>query len=700
MRAFSKYSIAACLLGGALFLGGCTDPSDYDFDASAQQAQDDIAKKHVAAIFDPANGKIPPTNNLLFAGSTDGTLNIPVLSSDSAGAQLLKSALNTLDGFSTVNPIVADFGAAIDPESIKPGESVHLFELGKDSNGNTVIASEVTALAGTVTGADNNRMALIPTAPLKGSTTYAVIITNQVKTAEGYPVVASQTYNASKGTASLVGSEFEALEPIRLITNQNEALAAARGIKPADIVLSWQFKTQSIGHVLSKLHDAATAGNFVAIPAQDTSTGTSIQLTTKNFLDPQNQNPNIIGKADVYLGALTVPYYLHAAANTHDQSPNAGFMSTATGAPLSPADDTPVKTADITIPVLITVPNAHSKGQGVAPAEGFPVVIFQHGITANRTSLLPIADALADAGFVGVAIDLVLHGVDPNGNAAAIHASNTPFPNDTELTFDLDLVNNQTGAPGPDGAADPSGQFFINLASLPTSRDNIRQSVSDLFVLRKSLGGLTSGLTGVTVPKLDANTVRFIGHSLGGIVGSVFLAYEDDVGAATLAMPGGGIAQLLNNSPTFGPRIAAGLAANGIEKGTPEFDTFMAAAQWIVDPADPVNHAAQAGTKHPIHMIEVVGGNSNPPDPVIPNSVATAPLSGTEPLARLMGLSPVKTPGSNNGGLVRFTAGNHSSILIPGADSADVTIEMQTETATFMATNGASLPITNTAVVQ
>ena len=694
MRKFTSLSLAGCLLGGALFLDGCTDSTHYDFDASAQTAQEDLAKKSVAAIFDPANGKIPATNNLLFAGSTDGTLNIPTVSSDSTGAQLLKTALNTLDGFSTVNPIITDFGDALDPASIKAGDSVHVYELGRDADGNATVASEVTSLAGAVTGDNNDKLVLIPTVPLKGGTNYAVIITNKVKTAAGYPVVASQTYTASKGTASLVGSEFEALEPIRLVTNENEKLAASQGVKPSDVVLSWQFKTQTIGAVLQTLHDSAQASPLVVAPAVDASSGTPVQLTTKNFLDPTGQNPAIVGKANVYIGALTVPYYLNTGTGA-----TTGFLSTASGAPLSPADNTPVKKSDVTIPVLMTVPNAASKGGGAAPEGGFPVVIFQHGITANRTSLLPIADALADAGFVGVAIDLALHGVDPNGDAAAIHASNTPF-DETELTFDLDLVNNQTGAPGPDGLADPSGQFFINLTSLPTSRDNIRQSVSDLFVLRKSLGGIASGLPDVPAPALNADNVRFIGHSLGGIVGAVFLAFQDDVGAATLGMPGGGIAQLLNNSPTFGPRIAAGLAANGIDKGTPEFDAFMATAQWIIDPADPINHAAVAGAKHKIHMIEVVGGNSNPPDQVIPNSVATAPLSGTEPLARVMGLSPVAPPGASNGGLVRFNAGNHSSILIPTADTLDVTVEMQTETAAFLATNGANLPIANGDVIQ
>ncbi|MGV2480389.1 UNVERIFIED_CONTAM: hypothetical protein IGO34_26690, partial [Salmonella enterica subsp. enterica serovar Weltevreden] len=103
------------------------------------------------------------------------------------------------------------------------------------------------------------------------------------------------------------------------------------------------------------------------------------------------------------------------------------------------------------------------------------VVIFQHGITGNRSQMLPLSPALTQAGFAVIAIDLPLHGAAATGSEAALRV-----PGTTERTFDLDLVNNTTSAPGPDGSIDGSGTHFINLASLATSRDNLRQGVSDL----------------------------------------------------------------------------------------------------------------------------------------------------------------------------------------------------------------------------
>jgi hypothetical protein len=49
--------------------------------------------------------------------------------------------------------------------------------------------------------------------------------------------------------------------------------------------------------------------------------------------------------------------------------------------------------------------------------------------------------------------------------------------------------------------------------------------------------------------------------------------------------------------------------------------------------------------------------------------------------------------------VVKFTAGNHSSFLLPTASSA-ATVEMQTEAVSFAVTNGMALPVTPGAPVQ
>jgi hypothetical protein len=181
-------------------------------------------------------------------------------------------------------------------------------------------------------------------------------------------------------------------------------------------------------------------------------------------------------------------------------------------------------------------------------------------------------------------------------------------------------------------------------------------------------------------------------------------------------MPGGGIAKLLDASARFSPVISQGLAANGVVKGTDTYETFLRFAQTLVDSGDPINFAVAARANHPIHMIEVIGGSTKSdgskslPDQVVPNNALAGTLvsipgylSGTDPLYKMMGLNvidkldvPVSTPtlntGANLGYVVRFTAGDHGSILSPTASMA-ATVEMQRETVNFLASGGTCLPI-------
>ncbi|MDN5939870.1 MAG: hypothetical protein L0H83_14585, partial [Salinisphaera sp.] len=81
----------------------------------------------IVADFDPANGVIPFPNNLLFSGTTDLTVNIPVANATDYGDPAV--AINTLDGFSTVAPWSTTFSAPVDPTSLVGGETVYVFEV-------------------------------------------------------------------------------------------------------------------------------------------------------------------------------------------------------------------------------------------------------------------------------------------------------------------------------------------------------------------------------------------------------------------------------------------------------------------------------------------------------------------------------------------------------------------------------------------
>ncbi len=684
----------ATLFGSALLIAGCNEG-----DTQLQDNIDTIGA--TTALFDPNESVIPYPNNLLFQGSLDGTLNIPYEETDSDAA--VKAALNALDGFSTIAPITTRFSTIIDMSTLTIGESVRLFEVTLSGVAGAVVAinRELSSTEFAV-GLDSSgsQLVITPRQALDAKTSYLVVLTNAINDYRGEALTADLIYAITKSQdplingsgesllASLSNTEAQALEPLRQLTNYAETAANTfdNTLATGDIILSWSFTTQSIDDVLNAVKNTVDSN----------------PIPTTALADTGNDTP--LNGASIYAGTITLPYYLDIPSQTDPTAALTGYWQGAGESHLTYINPTPVSNGDQTIPLLVTIPNS------AKPTGGWPVVIFQHGITGNRGSLLGIADTLASIGYAAVAIDLPLHGVTGNETNGTQLLRMANF----ERTFDMDLINNTTNAPGPDGIIDESGIHFINLTSLLTSRDNVRQAIADLFSLNRSLNGLDYDGGGAD---FDTTKVRFIGHSLGAMVGIPFLALDSSVGAATLGMPGGGIAKLLDGSATFGPMIAAGLGANGVVKGTADYESFMAATQTVVDAGDPLNYGAAAASGRGIHMIEVVGGNSSLADQVIPNNVLNitgtvpSPTAGTDPLAVEMGLSLVSTQGNYSGThlpfLVRFNAGHHSSLLTPkdslGSDdplSAQVLAEMQAQTAGFITSNGTLLTISNSNVIE
>ena len=708
MRARVKVALAL----SSLLLAACSSSSNAPRAVPAPPATNENGtpvNAVLTASFNTTTGAIPRPNNLLLSGTRDLTLNIPVANPSNFADPLVQ--LNTLDGWSTVAPWTFPMSAVARASSITAGGSVRWFEvtLTGPGGGVTGVVRELAANTDFVvaqTPSDLRTVALIPTKPLKQLTSYLVVVTDDITDSAGNNATPDQTYFLAKRTEPLCtnGQSTDpllptatacALEPLRQLTNSQLLAAASRGIPRDEVVVSFVATTQSITPVLMAVRSVNQPQNATLAP-----TG---QTTAVAGLPPV---------ADIYIGILPVPYYLAAPGGSNPPSVILStFWRAAPGAYVPPfnqagldptstnitfANPIPVAQSTQNVPVLLTVPNAAS-GR-TRPAAGWPIVIFNHGITRNRTDMLAVAATLAGQGFAVIAIDQPLHGL-PAGNPFYIES--TPFaPLASERTFDVDLVNNTTGAAGPDGVVDTSGTHYINLPSLLTSRDNGRQAQSDLITLAKSIPNMS--FDGVAGGDFDGSRIAFVGQSLGAINGTAFLAVEPTVNVGVLNVPGGGIAQLLNGSPTFGPRIRAGLAAAGIQAGTPTFDQFLGAAQQAVDPNDPINWTAVTATDRILMQLVVGNGSTVPPDQVVPVSVPGAPLSGGLPLAANMGLTAITGTTQNpNGirGLARFLAGDHGSLLSPTASGA-ATVEMQGEMASMIASGGAAVQVANTSVIQ
>jgi len=363
---------AALALLGAVLLSACGADFDPGSNTEMEVASStgNSAQRGFIANFDLTKGLLPTANNLLFSGSQDGTLNIPVAPTDPT--KPLKDTLNTLDGFSTVAPLSTTFSVAVNASTLGPS-TVRMFEVTVDPvpaknravTGVTralAFGGEFAAMLSSV-DATGKTVAIIPLRALKPKTTYMVALFKGIQSSDGRPVLPADHYLTAKTVPhDLTGTPAGSLEPVRKLVQAQEAALAAFGVDPEPVVLSWTFTTQSAGDVLAVVRSRVPAAPATALAA----TGASTPL----------------GAADIYAGTLEVPYYLAAATGANDPTPLQttwrALNEVGGERNLTQFNPLPETRSTQAVPLLLTVPKL-----GSAP---WPVVVFQHGITSNRTA--------------------------------------------------------------------------------------------------------------------------------------------------------------------------------------------------------------------------------------------------------------------------------------------------------------------------
>jgi hypothetical protein len=691
--------------------------------AQATNKDGSIVSGVLTASFDPfasfsAEPIAPFPASLFFQTSTDLTIDLPV--PDSTDFTNPRVALNSMDGFSTTEPWITSFAmgdaaqfnnavpGSIDPNSVIPGQSVRVFK---------VTTSQFLFVTGIekelVPGVDfhalasGDRVVILPLQPLEQYSDYMAVLTNDIRDTRGNDATPDRTYyfgqqpnpwvDANGKSTNLLFSDAAAaqLELVRQIVGSMEAAAAAAGVVKDDIVLSWTVHTQSTAPVLGALRAIAQPG-----PTQIAPTG----LTT--------QAVGGFGLADIYMGVITMPYYGGIPSAQNPAAHLSDFWKAVPGAYLPPFDQLPldptstnltianrfpVLTGMQTVPILVTVPNALSGAS--KPADGWPVVLFMHGLLRNRTDALAIADAMAQAGHVVISMDGALHGVVPDvePRLAPFWIENTPFaPIANERTFDADVWNNTTGAPGPDGVMDASGFSAVNLANLQALRDNFRQTIADMSVLAVSVGSMS--IDGDANGDFRGTNIGVVAQSGLGFFALPFASLEPLVNRVYLNVTGGGTMRTLNGGAYGTAFIQPFLSAlAGIEPGTPRFEQYMIVAQSLMDQNDNLNWVAAVNARGiPIIHNQVIG------DAVVPNDVPGAPLAGSNPLNRLLGLQGYQTTQQNMAGLrgvAKFLPpAEHSSLLLP--TQRQVTTEMQGQMATFIATGGTTVVVGDSSLLE
>ncbi|MFM4874378.1 VolA/Pla-1 family phospholipase [Aeromonas veronii] len=779
-------------------------------------------------VLSGANGVRP---SVLAPRASDGTLKF---STETADLSNPVSALSTLDGWSTTQPVqlvpatvtgvfvpapaASEYASAVAP--------LYLLELTLDPvtlqpNGVKGGKPLVYGTDFVVTGGDG-KLNLVPLKPLNPSSYYMIVATDALKDSRGTPLKAGGDYSSFKSTAGAATQE----QTINgLISLQEGLFKAATGITSDRVIFSDWFATQSGADVLLAVKSAAASVlkspslDAAALWKQDAKGNTSLpatytinglnggvdfltQLANEQFLPQKDRdaiaaavaaNGTLNGVAavtKVYTGTVKLPYFLStpAIAGSWDkaktQSWHGAIPSLYAIANALKAGDTEVigglvgagvdpallgeliadpsrqsellteasKLIGVTLtsggkpldaernigrfnplPTLTEVQSVPLRIFAAAPLNTITdVIIYQHGVTSIKENAYALA-----LGQIGA-------GLDPSVNkVVAVVVIDHPLHGERGYALSNSMATVTTSEnPLP----------YLNLNYLTVARDNLKQSVADLLGLRLAVGlantqGLGGQLGGAGLK------VHFLGHSLGAITGANLLAvanqttgsaqadalFKFDTGG--LAMPGGGIAPLLLNSPSFGPTIKMSVLTSGspalkagftayapncktaaatcfVNEFLPSLDaatqagaastlqSYTFAAQSVLDSADPINLGSGVAKSFPLFATEIVGdGALNLPDQVIPNSIASAPLGGTEPLFRVLGLQELKGSGVLPAGhhAARFLKGGHSSLLAPDENfdqAGAVTTEIQTQFASFFMSGGAAVKVTDDTLIK
>jgi hypothetical protein len=395
---------------------------------------------------------------------------------------------------------------------------------------------DVAFLPVTTSLGDTNLLAILPLQgqPLRAAARYAAVVTSQVTTTKGQPLMASSEMQTlirggtPSGLSSFVAAEYQ------------DAL-----VKLSSIV----DPTMVVGLAVFTTDDPTTAVGVVradALSSHPLSLGKLVPTKGDEF--PGYCVFNSTVQVPVYQTGFT-PYAL--SGGTWSFGPNGE----------------PVFDHSETARLIFTVPRRPT------PPNGWPTVVFvrtggggdrplvDRGVASSSTFSEPItpgtgpAMEFARVGFVGVEIDGPLGGLR----------------NPWDLNEDALIFN------------------VLNGGAL---RDNIRQSAMELSLLAQALPEVdfdASSCAGAQILRVDSRHLALMGHSMGSWIEPLTLAVEPTFGATILSGAGGSYIENLMNKlkpvPVwpFAQMVFEGTTLELLDR----HDPALTLVQWALEPSDP-----------------------------------------------------------------------------------------------------------------
>lgn len=775
---------------------GCAPTADID-DTETQDTISGVTPPQV--LFDPTEAVIPVPNTLGLVDTSTFRLDLPGDDPcDDLTTQVLTSQFfNTLNGWpnNTPQPIDIPVSAAVNIDTVT--DAVRMFNLATGAPVEfNAIATTVTVEGPAPDCAEVGQapvLRLIP-ARLTEGTTYAVVLTDGLLATDGSSFAPSVFWSLVRQEVNPVDLEFaedgEASGAdtggnlVRFNVLRNETpfdpstvedasailgidtlwkyhndplLPGAPGFLPAveltqaaaqrpvtrdEILHAFFFITQSSSNTMNSSRPGSVGSTFTSdgptlqgpFQAPDGSPITGAQFVNAQLGDACDNDP-----ADT-MGQPPIPCFAVGKAQVL-QFDTDSYLVRRDGVPQAFADPylpmpgvlfNPVATETVTAWYF----EPAEVGGLTRPADGWPVVIFGHGLGRNKSDVVGIAPQLNRAGLAVIAIDWPIHGTPgaPLFGRAVLNPCFQPNPPGTCPAPVQEIPQCQVNAgvfPNFGESADAvedggDGDGFAeigcyepilglsSLEDLVNLRDRPKQAIFDLQQLVDLLeycnaNTCDGGLGAAAQLLIDSDRIGYIGQSLGGIFGALGTPNVPEIKAAVLNVAAVDPVTTLAFSATFSPVVVGGLQSLGLlpmegvdasDPSTfvnlPAFQEFAFAATWIFESGDGATYIRSVVPDGgPAVLLQEVDG-----DTVVPNE-ATAILGG------LLGVAP-NTAATNTGvpapsmgvttdrilwlDYVTTTGAaeyNHGSLLLPieSLAGAGATAQMQFDAITFLATN-------------
>ena len=459
-------------------------------------------------------------------------------------------------GFSVQPTILFRFSSAIDTDSLYAGEGepkrLQLVDIDPDSPGRgDVVTARWAYRSGRTRYVCRNWVGMSPALVnvLAPGRTYAALLSARIepKNEEGY----ARDGDFEAVMANAVPADPDLARAHAAYAPLREWLALPETMSAADVLVATVFTTDD---------PAARTPRFrQAVRAADPPGTDDLTLCGGGAVSPcaagggaARSCPDASPEAFSELhGTYTAPVFQEGTRPYLDEG----------GAVRYDVDGVPVVADREQVCYAVTVPKQPM------PDGGWPLVLYLHGTNGNFRTFV-------DNGWAEELAEIGLPEGEP-GRWAVIG------------------IDGPMHGPRRGESDEPPDQLFFNLRNPRAGRDNVLQGAADLFTLARFAEAFErtaeDSPTGEAI-RFDPDRIWVVGHSQGGITGSLAIPFEPLVKGAVLSGTGGGfIASLLEKRNPVDVATAVKLAVG--EEELDRLHAMLGLIQWTMDPADPAAHA-------------------------------------------------------------------------------------------------------------